>query len=418
MSNQKLSTESYKGVRDFYPQDQFIQEYLFETMRTTCERFGYESYHASILEPAELYRSKTSEEIVNDQTYTFTDRGGREVTLRPEMTPTVTRMVAGKRRELVFPLRWYTIANMFRYERPQRGRVREHWQLNADIFGAPGVEADAEIIALAHQLMLDMGASPQAFEIRVNDRRLLNEIFTKTELDDSQKSFVMRLLDRRDKIDDFSAQLVGHIGADRAAIVEKELARANSSAYLEELLSLLYTLGIENVHIDTSIVRGFDYYTGMIFEVFDTSPENTRSLFGGGRYDNLFGLFDDEQMSAVGFGMGDVTARDFLDTHGLLPSYTPATELMLCVLEPGHMAHAMKLAHDLRTEDVTVAVNFSGKRAGDQIKHALKMGISSIICIGSHERETGQYTLKHLPSAKETVLAADRIASHLLSAQG
>src|SRR3989344_4961550 len=154
----KLSTEPYKGVRDFYPEDQFIQRYMFEHMARICELFGYEEYDASVLEPAELYRGKTSEEIVNEQTYTFTDRGLREVTLRPEMTPTFARMVAGRLRDMSLPVRWYSIPNLFRYERPQRGRIREHWQLNADIVGVPGIEADAEIIELAHAIMRALGA--------------------------------------------------------------------------------------------------------------------------------------------------------------------------------------------------------------------------------------------------------------------
>ena len=174
-----LSTESYKGVRDFYPEDKFVRDYITDTMAGACESFGYESYDASILEPVELYRSKTSDEIVNEQTYQFEDRGGREVTLRPEMTPTVARMVAGKRRELAYPLRWYSIPNVFRYERPQRGRLREHWQLNADLFGVGGVEADIEIIALAYATMTAFGAKETDFDIRVNDRQLFENIFFK-----------------------------------------------------------------------------------------------------------------------------------------------------------------------------------------------------------------------------------------------
>ena len=418
MSNKHLSTEHYKGVRDFYPENQFVQEYIFETMKTACERFGYESYNASILEPSELYRGKTSEEIVNEQTYTFTDRGQREVTLRPEMTPTIARMVASKRRELVFPLRWYTIANVFRYERPQRGRLREHWQLNADIFGVEGVEAETEIIALAHQTMFDLGATEHDFEIRINDRHLLKEVFNTCDLADDEERAVMRLLDKRNEMDDFDEKLAEAIGGERANKFKGGLSSVASSTHLEELLSLLYKLGITNAHIDTSIVRGFDYYTGMVFEVFDTAPENNRSLFGGGRYDNLLSMFDEEATPAVGFGMGDVTAHDFLEAHGLLPRYVPATELMLCVVEKEHIAHAMKLAQDLRRDDVAVAVNFSGKRIGEQVKQADKLGIPFIVAVGDKERESGQYTLKHLPTGNEFILPAENIANHMLSALG
>lgn len=414
----KLSTDPYKGVRDFYPQDQFVQEYLFEAMKTACEKFGFEAYGSSILEPAELYRSKNSDEIVNEQTYTFTDRGEREVTLRPEMTPSVARMVAGNRNELVFPLRWYSIPNCFRYERPQRGRVRDFWQLNADIFGAPGVEAEAEIIALAHAVMIELGATENDFEIRINDRRMLTELFAHTELTETDAKGVMQLLDRKAKINDFDAQLFELVGEVRAVKILDGLTKAASNAHLEKLRSLLYSMGVSNVTVDTSIVRGFDYYTGVVFEVFDTAPENRRSLFGGGRYDNLTELFGGQPITGIGFGMGDVTARDFLESHDLLPQYRPATELMLCPTDEGAFAHALTLAQELRHKDVTVTVNLSGKKIGDQIKQADKMGVPFIVAIGERERDSGMYTLKQLSNGNEHILSAEHISDHLFSALG
>ena len=165
-ADKKLSTESYKGVRDFYPEEMFVQKYVFERMRKAVEKFGYVEYGASVLEPAELYRAKSGEEIVNEQTYSFTDRGDREVTLRPEMTPTVARMVAARRHELAFPLRWYSIPNLFRYEKPQRGRTREHWQLNVDLFGSDDIKADTEIISVVHEIMRSLGAAENDFEIK------------------------------------------------------------------------------------------------------------------------------------------------------------------------------------------------------------------------------------------------------------
>src|SRR3990167_4191274 len=302
--NEKLSTEPYKGVRDFYPEDQFVQRYLFEHMERVCELFGYEEYSASVLEPAELYRGKTSEEIVNEQTYTFTDRGEREVTLRPEVTPSFARMVAGRAREIPFPARWYTIANVFRYERPQHGRLREHWQLNADLVGASGIEADAEILALAHGILRSLGADERNFEERLG-------------------------------------KIIGS-KANARTLVE-ELERTTSTAYLEELRAQLEHTGVRNMIVDTKITRGFDYYTGMVFEVFDTDENNRRSMFGGGRYDNLLSMFGGESIPAVGFGMGDVTARDFLETHNLLPPYSPATELMLCVVYSSVLPYAICL---------------------------------------------------------------------------
>jgi len=413
----KISTEPYKGVRDFYPEDQFVQRYIFEQMERVCELFGYEEYNASILESAELYRSKTSEEIVNEQTYTFIDRGDREVTLRPEMTPTVARMVAARSREIPMPTRWYSVQNFFRYERPQHGRLREFWQLNADLFGATGVAADAEVIAMAYSLVKGFGADDSAFEIRVSDRRILDTIYDSIGIDADKRAEVTRLLDRRAKIDDFAGELTKLIGSASEALID-QLDRTTSTAYLEALRVELAHMGVNNMIVDTKITRGFDYYTGMVFEVFDTAEGNRRAMMGGGRYDNLLSLFGGDPIPAVGFAMGDVVARDFLETHNLLPAYAPATELMLCVVDESAMTHAQRLAQDLRREDVTVAVNISGKRIGDQIRQADKMKIPFVIAIGTQERDSGKYTIKNLASGAETTLTADRIAEHLFSSLG
>lgn len=415
----KLSTEPYKGVRDFYPQDQFIQRYMFEHMERVCELFGYEEYNASVLEPAELYRSKTSEEIVSHQTYTFIDRGDREVTLRPELTPTFARMVAAKQREIPFPARWYSIANCFRYEGTQKGRLREFWQLNADLVGAEGVEADAEIIAMAHATLRSMGAEERDFEIRVSDRRVLDAVYHSVGIAKEYAAEVTRLLDRRAKVEDFEKQLTDLIRHEEKAVeLVAELERTTSTAYLEELRITLEHMGVGNLIVDTTITRGFDYYTGMVFEVFDTHESNKRSIAGGGRYDNLLTLFGGEPVPAVGFAMGDVTTRDFLEAHALLPEYAPATEVMVCIVEDEAKSHAMRLAQDLRREDVTVAINFSGKRIGDQIRQADKMKVPFVIAVGSKERLEGRYTIKNLSTGAEITLPADRIAEHLFSSLG
>lgn len=300
----KLSTDPYKGVRDFYPEDMAVQNYIFDTWKKVATQFGYIEYGASILEPAELYRSKTSEEIVNEQTFSFTDRGDREVVLRPEMTPTLARMVAGRRRELKYPLRWFSIPNLFRYERPQKGRKREHWQLNCDIMGIADLEAEAETIALAHAIMKAFGADDKDFEIRVNDRVLLNEKFGKPEL--------IRLLDRKDKMpaEEFEAKWQEIAG-------EAFDPNIKPNETITKLIEKLAEKGVSNVVFDPTVTRGFDYYTGVVFEMFDTHPDNRRSLFGGGRYDNLLELFGVEPVPTVGFGMGDITMRDFLETHNL-----------------------------------------------------------------------------------------------------
>lgn len=414
----KLSTEPYKGVRDFYPEDQFLERFIFDHWERACELFGYEEYNASVVEPAELYRSKTSEEIVNEQTYTFTDRGEREVTLRPEMTPTLARMVAGKLRDIPLPARWYSIPNCFRYERPQRGRIREFWQLNADIIGHAGVESDAEIIALAHAVMRNLGADERDFEIRVSDRRLLDAAYEACGIEADLRPEVTRLLDRKSKVENFDAALAAVVGKTKAAALEDQLSRTASSAYLEELRTAAEMYGVRNMVVDTEITRGFDYYTGMVFEVFDTSEENRRALCGGGRYDSLLSTFGGQSIPAVGFAMGDVIARDFLETHNLLPSYSPATELSLCVLDQSAYGHAVKLAQELRREDIAVSINFSGRRAADMLRVADKQRVPFVLFVGEKERDSGRYTIKNLETGAEITLPADRIAEHLFSSLG
>ncbi len=322
----KLSTESYKGVRDFYPEDMAVQNYIFGVWRKVAEESGYLEYSASILEYADLYRSKGSDEIVNEQMYTFTDKGDREVALRPEMTPTLARMIAARRKGLKLPLRWFSIPNVFRYERPQRGRKREHWQLNCDLMGIAGVEAEVEIITLAYKIMRAFDARDEDFLIKINDRRLFDEIFVEIgDASPSTKKEVIRLIDSKEKIDNFESELNRHLGQEKKEKFLELLKTKKSTHRLDELGAVLHTKGVKNFIIDTSIARGFDYYTGVVFEVFDTNPDNRRSLFGGGRYDNLLEMFGVEPIPTVGFGMGDVTIRDFLETHQL-PLSKPKTK--------------------------------------------------------------------------------------------
>ncbi len=408
--NTSLSTESYKGVRDFYPEDMAIQNYIFSVWKKVVERFGYVEYNASILEPAELYRAKSGEEIVNEQTYTFTDRGDREVTLRPEMTPTVARMIAGKRRELGFPARWYSIPNVFRYERPQRGRLREHWQLNVDAFGINGVEIDIETISLAYEIMKEFGAQDSDFGIKVSSRKLLNAIFsTWYELDEEKSTQLQKLIDKKNKIpeDVFTTEAQKIVGKPFTFLnlekgstdFEEAMAIPVIREAKEELDTIIATLksrGVTNVSYDETLIRGFDYYTGTVFEVFDTNPENNRSLFGGGRYDELLALFGGESLPAFGFGMGDVTIRDFLETRGLLKSYSSSAEYMICVMNKESLSFAEEVAQTLRKESKNVAVNYCFKSIGDQIKNAVKQKIKNCIVIGEEESKNKTYVVKDI----------------------
>ena len=394
--SEKLSTDPYKGVRDFYPEDMAIQRYIFDTWAHVAESYGFERYDASVLEPAELYRAKTGEEIVNEQTYTFKDRGDREVTLRPEMTPTVARMVAARRRELSFPLRWYSIPNLFRYERTQRGRLREHWQLNCDIFGVDNAYADAEIIDIADRILKNFGAKSEDFVIYINDRQMLNRYFASLNLSKEQTHQMYKLLDRRDKITTFADEAMAIIGR---AFDEKELESLTSER-LSACIAILNKLGIYP-QFKSSIVRGFDYYDGIVFEIFDTSPDNNRSLFGGGRYNNLTGLFGGDPIPAVGFGMGDVTMRDFLETHGLLPDLIVGPHIMLLTASPGVTDEARNTREQILAQGVNVALDISGKKLKDQITQAAKRKVPYIIVVGEDEVATNKFTLRNMTSGQE-----------------
>ena len=412
----KLETDPYKGVRDFYPEDKARLTALFTTIRGTLSKYGYSEYDASPLERAELYESKTSEEIVNEQTYTFTDRGDRKVTLRPEMTPTLARMAAGKRREMPFPLRWFSIGNRFRYERPQKGRLREFYQCDVDLVGAPEGEADLEVIKVGRDVLRAFGAGDEMFSIRINSRTLLTAACSASALKDEDHAPYMRLLDRKNKMsseefDTLVKELVGdgvspltaiNEATDKTVLEEKEK--------LQTFIATLKERGITNVVYDPTLVRGFDYYTGIIFEFFDTDMSNSRSLFGGGRYDNLLSLFSNEQIPAVGFAIGDVTLLDFLETHELLPEVHTGANVYLATPDIENIPAAQVFADELRTQNLSVFVNLLGKKIGDQIKDAEKRGISTVIVYGEDEAKSTMVTVKNIVTGKELETKKDNVA--------
>lgn len=422
---QSLSTEPYKGVRDFYPEEMFVQNYIFSTMRSIVESFGFTEYGASILEPTELYKAKSGEEIVNDQTYSFKDRGDRDVTLRPEMTPTITRMIAAKRRELSTPLRWYSIPNLFRYEKPQRGRLREHYQLNVDLFGVDNVNAEIEVISIASGIMKKFGAKEDQFIIKVNSRKILNYFLLQVlELTEADAYKAMKLIDKKDKMPgaEFKEKAEELIGK-KAPIFLSALAATNIQEFREkasegtssdilgvkevvELIEILKNLGITNVVFDPTLARGFDYYTGIVFEVYDTSPRNPRALFGGGRFDDLLSVFGTDKLPAVGFGMGDVGIHNFLETYELIPKYVPKTHLAICTIGNGHDQAAFELADTLRKLGLNIALDATERKAGQKIQAADKQSIPYLMFIGEDEVKNKTYTVKELSSGTETKCAS------------
>ncbi|MEK7120641.1 MAG: histidine--tRNA ligase [Patescibacteria group bacterium] len=394
--NNKQNTEPYKGVRDFYPEDYFVQQHIYKAMARAAKVYGYERYDASILEPTELYKAKTGEEIVNEQTYSFKDRGDRDVTLRPEMTPTVARMVAGRRRELPLPIRWYSIPNLFRYERPQKGRLREHYQLNADVFGISGVEAEIEVLSLARKVLLELGLTDKQFKIRINDRNIIADFFAKKfGLDTDGIYKLLKLLDKKSKIDNFDEE------AEKLLGMKFSFDGLSPGENLTKIIMRLGELGAQ-IEFDPYIIRGFDYYTGTIFEFYDSGSENKRAICGGGRYDELLNIFGVDPLPTVGFGMGDVVARDLLETYNLLPKYKSNAIVEICPMSEDFLEEVSKLSEHLRSFGLSVLTNLSNKSLGDKVKSADKRGVPYIIVYGQDEKKTGQFKLKNLSTGDIT----------------
>jgi histidyl-tRNA synthetase len=406
--SQFLPTAPYRGTRDFLPAEMSVRTQVFEQLYDVIERYGYQRYDGPILEPVEIYEAKSSREIVEQQLYTLTDRGDRRLALRPEMTPSVARIIAGNAGKLQFPVRWYSHPNCHRYERPQRGRVREHWQINVDVFGSDSAACEIEFFELIHDLMAGIGATPDMWVLRVNDRVLLDAMLTGVVgVAPESVRDVAGLVDRWEKYP------ADKLAADAAAIglSDKQFDRlgevlTGGRAVLDELpdevkersklVEVMNTAAGDLVRYDPLIVRGFDYYTSTVFEVFDTHPDNRRSLFGGGRYDNLVGLYSAQRIPGLGFGMGDVTLFDFLGTHGLLPE--PRTEVDAVVIATdAELADAARsVAKGLRGAGVRTSTPLDVRKLGKEIQRADKVGARVVVIIGGTDWAAGTVTVRDL----------------------
>lgn len=431
-SSQPLSSQPYKGTRDYYPKEKNLQNYVFETWKRVVERHGYEEYGAPILEPLELYAAKSGEELVNEQTYVFTDRGGRQVSIRPEMTPSISRMVAAKRQELAYPARLFSIANFMRYERPQRGREREFWQLNVDIFGVDSTQADIEMVSIADKILKEFGAKSSDYVIKLNSRVFINHMMKDyLGLDDENALKMTKVFDRRNKLteDKFKNQalevlrsagndaevdfdkVIKIVNSNSVEDLPEELRSVESLKELGEVMTILENLGVESAEFDATLMRGLDYYTGIVFEVVDTHPDNRRSLFGGGRYDGLVGLFGAEPISAVGFAPGGTMMENFLEVHGLLPEYESKTNVYIALIGESSdvVSGAMKLADNLRGLGVNVELDVAGRKLDKQIKTATKKGIEFVIFVGQDDLDSGVYSIKNINTGESWELELEAL---------
>ena len=425
--NEKLSTQPYKGTRDFYPADMQLRNWFFGVIRRVLETAAFEEYNGPMLESLDLYAAKSGEELADKQTYNFTDRGNRRVAIRPEMTPTVARMVAARMNDLTFPLKWFSIPNMYRYEATQRGRLREFWQLNVDIFGCDTYEADLECVVAAVNILRAFGADESMFTVRINNRRFFNDVIAAvTGKDADGAKAVSKVIDRKNKVPrdvyekdlaalGLSAEQVAKIDAIYGMSVREATALCPASAGAQELLALFEMLGKLGLDrycaFDFGIVRGLDYYTGTVFEVFDNAPENNRAMFGGGRYDNLVGLFvKNAKISGVGFGMGDVTLENFLITHDLiLSSFGGGAKVLVTRFDDVPYEEYLKLTETLRGAGIVSSLYLGSKKFGKQLDYAVKTGCTHICVMGGDELARGVVRVKNLATREERDVPREEI---------
>lgn len=400
-----LTKKPYKGTRDFFPQDMRVREYLFTKMAQTAKSFGYEAYDGPLLEEVDLYLAKSGEELIHEQIYSFLDRGERNVAIRPEMTPTLARMVAQIHKEAPKPLRWFAIPNLMRYENPQKGRLREHWQFNADIFGAPQGKGEFEVLDLIINFLQSLGANQSHFEILINDRNIVETLMKENLGLDKETAYkAYKLIDRSKKIKAEDLQKQAHdLLKEKATDFLQYLEISNLSELKNFFpsLDLSFFQRLQGSHLadfikfDPGIVRGLDYYTGVVFEVFDKNPSNRRAIAGGGAYANLLQIFNEEPLAGVGFGLGDVTLKDFLEVHNLLPDFSKAqTQLLLASMDDESETTVQKISSELRKIGVSVEQYFGNMKPKKIFTYQEKKGHPFCALIGSNEINEKKFTLK------------------------
>lgn len=424
-----LSTSPYKGTRDFYPEDMEFRNWMFGKIKEVLNNNTFQEYNGPVLESLDLYAAKSGVELVNEQTYNFEDKSGRRLAIRPEMTPTVARMIAAKVDELSFPVRWFSIANFYRYERPQKGRLREHYQINVDLFGSDSINSDVEILNVIISILNNFGADSSMFKIRINNRRFFNDVLKKiTNIPEEKHVALSKIIDRKEKIckEAFIEELK-ELGLDEESIeklekmenisLEEAIKICPDSQGAKELCDLFRILKSINLdkycEFDFSIIRGLDYYTGTVFEVYDKSTENKRALFGGGRYDNLVGLFNaKKQVSGIGFGCGDVTLENFLRTHELVPKHNEDDIKIMVLNFPGiDYNELFFLVSELKTI-VPTSIFPETKKVGKQIEYAIKNNYDYIAILGQDELEQSFVTIKNLKTREEKKIPRNEIIDY------
>ena len=413
--------KAVKGTREFYPQQMSLRNYLFDKVRAASQSFGYQEWDGPFIETIDLYAAKSGEELVKKQSFTFEDRGGELVTLRPELTPSLARMIAAKQNELTYPVRWWSFGPFWRYESPQKGRSREFFQWNIDMLGVNSPEADAELIAVGATFLRSVGLSPEQALIYVNNRRLMDSEFDALDIEQEKRLDVSNLVDRRTKMEpakwDAYALELGlsqkQLDGLKDILVDFELWKKSDE--LTRLFAALEVLGVKKyVRFDPNIMRGLLYYTGTVFEAFDTSGSVKRAIFGGGRYDNLLADVGGQPLSGVGFAMGDVVVGIILQEAGLLPDFdlTPAP-VLVTVFDESLWLQSYKLAADLRDAGLNVTVFPEPAKLPKQFKFADRMKMKVAVTVGPDEVEKGLVAVKNLSNGEQVIVKREAVVNEV-----
>jgi histidyl-tRNA synthetase len=409
--------QTVKGTREFYPEQMALRNFVYGKVRAASQSFGYQEYDGPFIEPIDLYAAKSGEELVKKQSFTFEDRGGDLVTLRPELTPSLARMIAAKQGELTFPVRWWSFGPFWRYEQPQKGRSREFFQWNVDMLGVNSPEADAELIAIGATFLRSVGLSPERALIYVNNRRLMDSEFDALDIAPEKRLDVSNLVDRRTKMepakwDAYALELgitQAQLGGLKELLGNFELWK--KSEELTRLFAALETLGVaEYVKFDPNIMRGLLYYTGTVFEAFDTTGSLRRAIFGGGRYDNLLADVGGNPISGVGFAMGDVVIGIILQEQGLVPEFVPSpAEVLVTVFDQSLWLKSFELAAQLRQEGIMTMVFPEPAKLPKQFKFADKMKMKVALVLGPDEAEKGLVVVKNLMSGEQVQVKKEAV---------
>lgn len=409
-----------KGTRDFYPDEMAKRSWLIEKIRETSTSFGYSAYEGPALETIDLYAAKSGEELVKEQSFVFNDRGGDAIALRPELTPTLARMVAQRQNELTFPLRWWAFGPFWRYERPQKGRTREFYQWNIDLIGSDSIQADAELIAIAATFLKNIGIGPNDVKILVNNRPLMEESLAGVGISADKKAEMLHLIDRLEKMpgEIWNEKVLAlGVNLDQLAQIKQLLADKDLWKKSDPMITLfasLQALGVgEYVAYDPRIIRGLDYYTGTVFEAQDVKGE-FRALLGGGHYGNLVADVGGKPLPGVGFAMGDVVIMLLLEAYGLIPENLQAGgDVYMTVFDDSLRSASISLANDLRKTGFAVTLETESEKLTRQLKFADHIGAKIALVLGPEEQSTGTVMVKNLRTREQSPVARSELGSFL-----